>query len=492
MLTGSVWLIGLRWAVRLTGVISTLVLARLLSPSDFGVVAIAMIVVGMFEVLSWNGQELAIIRHTTAIPDHYNTAWTISALIGVVIAAGIILVAPLTKNYFHDDRAIAVMRWLAIRPLLSGLENVGTVDFQRDLRFDRVFGYNFYAKVIAFFVTITAAALLRNYWALVIGTLTGQSARTILSYLLHPYRPAFSLSKRVEIWSFSIWSFTRAVGSYFITQIDVIAVGGTNGSAAMGRYTVAKDVASSPVDELNEPVSAVLFPVMARYQSDPVQLRNLYLRTLGWAAIIGASAGPGVMMVAQDMIRLILGAKWYDTIPLIGWLALTAGASALTNSSYTVLDILGIPHVGARLQWIRVLLLAALLLPIAWFSHSLMAIAQARLAVSLIFIPTLLLSVGVYVSVSWKQYLAVLWRPILAGFVMCAVLYGINFVVPPLAPLRLAIDVFLGAVIFGLALLALWSWSGRPASPERDILTLYEGLRARLVLTRDRGSKRAQ
>src|SRR5215469_8360793 len=193
MFTGSVWLIGLRWAVRLTGVISTLVLARLLSPSDFGVVAIAMVIVGMFEVLSWNGQELAIIRHDTPTPDHYNTAWTISALIGVVIAVGIVLVAPLTKNYFHDDRSIAVMRWLAIRPLLSGLENVGTVDFQRDLRFDRVFGYNFYAKVIAFFVTITAAALLRNYWALVIGSLTGQSARTILSYVLHPYRPAFSL-----------------------------------------------------------------------------------------------------------------------------------------------------------------------------------------------------------------------------------------------------------------------------------------------------------
>src|SRR6201996_9212138 len=91
MLNGSIWLIGLRWAVRLTGVISTLVLARLLSPSDFGVVAIAMVVVGMFEVLSWNGQELAIIRHDTPNRDHYNTAWTISALIGAVIALAIVL-----------------------------------------------------------------------------------------------------------------------------------------------------------------------------------------------------------------------------------------------------------------------------------------------------------------------------------------------------------------------------------------------------------------
>jgi hypothetical protein len=100
--------VGLRWAVRPTGVISVLILPAAASFQRFWVVVIAIVVLVLFKVLmSWNGQELAIIRHTTAIPDHYNTAWTISALIVVVIAARIILVAPLAKIYFHGDRAPA-------------------------------------------------------------------------------------------------------------------------------------------------------------------------------------------------------------------------------------------------------------------------------------------------------------------------------------------------------------------------------------------------
>ena len=127
------------------------------------------------------------------------------------------------------------------------------MDFRRDLRFDRVFGYNFYAKLFSFTVTIVLAVVLRNYWALVAGILCGQLARTVLSYILHPYRPRISFAKMSEIWSFSIWTFVRSIGSYFITQVDVIAIGGVAGATSMGRYTVAKDVASSPTDEMVSP-----------------------------------------------------------------------------------------------------------------------------------------------------------------------------------------------------------------------------------------------
>src|SRR3974390_726878 len=95
MLRGSAWMIGLRWAVRLIGVISTIVLARLLTPNDFGVVAIAMIVVGMFEMLSAPGQGAAIIRHRDPTRDHYDTAWTIYVAVGLAVGAAIYLVAPL-------------------------------------------------------------------------------------------------------------------------------------------------------------------------------------------------------------------------------------------------------------------------------------------------------------------------------------------------------------------------------------------------------------
>src|SRR3954451_25056865 len=117
MLRGSAWMIGLRWAMRLIGVVSTLVLARLLTPDDFGVVAIAMVVVGMFEMLGDTGQGAAIIRHRNPTRDHYDTAWTIYVAVVIALGAGIYMIAPLTNIYFHDERASLVMQCLSIRPV---------------------------------------------------------------------------------------------------------------------------------------------------------------------------------------------------------------------------------------------------------------------------------------------------------------------------------------------------------------------------------------
>jgi lipopolysaccharide exporter len=183
--------------------------------------------------------------------------------------------------YFHDQRAVLVMQCLSVRAILGGLENVGVLDFKRDLRFGSVFGYTFYAKAISFAVTISLAFLWRNYWALVAGMICSQAARTILSYMMHPYRPRHSLARFSEIYGFSLWVFIRSIGAYLQSQIDAIAVGGATGASSMGRYTVAKDLGSSPTDEIVTPVITVLFPVMAKYQHDPVQLRELSLRVLG-------------------------------------------------------------------------------------------------------------------------------------------------------------------------------------------------------------------
>jgi O-antigen/teichoic acid export membrane protein len=263
MLHGSFWMISLRWALRLTGVVSTVFLARLLSPADFGVVAAAMIVVGMLEMFNQTGQRLVLIRIPEPTREHYDSAWTISVLIGLVVGGAIFLVAPLTPAYFHDPRTVVVMQCLALRAVLGGLENIGIVDFRRNLQFDRFFWYNVYAKFVSFVVALTVAVVVRNYWALVAGILSAAMATTVLSFTMSAYRPRFSFTRVGEIWGFSIWALIRSIAFYFNGQIDLLAIGGFAGSARMGGYAVAHDVASSPTDEINNPMVAVLFPVMA-------------------------------------------------------------------------------------------------------------------------------------------------------------------------------------------------------------------------------------
>jgi O-antigen/teichoic acid export membrane protein len=472
MLRGSAWMIALRWAVRLIGVAGTVILARLLTPTDFGVVAIAMVVVGLFEMLNMTGQGLAIIRHENPTREHYDSAWTISALIGFGIALAVFAIAPLTQAYFHEPRAVAVMQCLGLRAALGGVENIGVVDFRRDLRFERFFLYNVVTRILQFALTVGLALALHSYWALVAGILVGQLSRTVLSYFVHPYRPRLSFIRTAEIWSFSIWTFARSVASYLQTQIDNIAIGGLLGATAMGRYTVAKDVATAPTTEITEPMLLALFPVMAIVRGDLAELRKLYLRTLGWAAIISASTGVGVMLVAPDLVKVVLGPKWIDATPILGWLALNGCTIALQGGAYTILDVLGLPHIGARMQWLRLAAYSIAIIAVAWLVQDLVAIAAARVAISALLIPTVFLTVGRRVSVTAGDYASVLWRPFMAAGAMALAVLAINSVLAVSSVLRLGIDVLVGAAAYGAALLMLWILSGRPETAERDVITL--------------------
>ncbi|MEO8301206.1 MAG: lipopolysaccharide biosynthesis protein [Rhizomicrobium sp.] len=469
MLNGALWMIALRWAIRLTGLVSTVILARLLMPSDFGIVAMAMIVVSTLEIFNQTGQKLVLIRMENPTKDHFDTAWTVSFLIGLAIAVAILAASPLAELYFHEPKVEPVMQCLALRAIMGGLENIGTVNFRRDLKFNSFFAYNVYPKLISFTVTVALAFMLRNYWALVAGILIGQFALIVLSYIMHPHRPRFTLSKMRDIWSFSIWTFFRSIGYYLNGQIDQIVVGGFGGAALMGRYAVATDVAQSPGREINEPMVAVLYPVMSRLQDDMPALRDVYLKTLGWTAFICAATGVGVALVAPDMQQLVLGDKWAGIAPLMSWLAIGGAISGLSSGAYSLFDALNQPRIGARMIWVRLFILGAAIVPVAFWTKSLIDIAICRAVGEALFLPGLFHAVHRLANISFMHYLKTLYRPFLASLLMAIVVLGTNMTLPISGNYRLAIDIGLGAAVFLAGTWLLWRAAGRPRTPEADV-----------------------
>jgi O-antigen/teichoic acid export membrane protein len=466
MLRGSVWTVGVRWTIRMTGVVSTVVLARLLTPSDYGVVAIAMIIATAIEAFAQTGQHLALIRHPAPTHAHYDAAWTMQVLIGFALGAVVSLSAPFATLYFHEPRATLVLHVVAFRTVLSGFENIGVVNFRKNLRFDKQFWYNVVPTFASFVVALTGAFVLRNYWALVAGIMTRQVASLALGYIMEPFRPRFSFGKVSEIWSFSIWTLIRSIGANFNSSLDKFAIGGFAGAASMGRYEVASDVAVSPSAEVNAPMITVLFPVMARVQHDPEKRRGLYLRVLYWSALICTSTSIGVAMVSSDMVDLVLGSKWHDVKPLMPWLALAFGILGLSDSVYPTFDILGRPDYSARLQWSRFAALLVCVFPVAYLLHSLRAVAITRFVVTCFITPTLFATLARSLDIRFREFAATLWRPVAAGLTMGGVLAGINLALPFAGPLRLGIDVASGVATYTAVLMLTWRLSGKPDGPE--------------------------
>ena len=124
---GSVWTIGARWSMRGIGLVNTIILARLLSPADFGIVAMALVAVGLVQVFSESGQTFAVIRHADPTDEHFDTAWTMSVCAGAIVAVVLVGLAPLAGWYFHEPDVVPVIRVIALAPLIEGFANVGAV-----------------------------------------------------------------------------------------------------------------------------------------------------------------------------------------------------------------------------------------------------------------------------------------------------------------------------------------------------------------------------
>ena len=205
----------MRWTDRSIAFVSTLILARLLVPADFGVIVMASLFIGLADVFFELGVNVALIQNRTPSQEHYDTAWTLRIIQTTLAAIVVVIAAPLAATYFNDPRVTLVVQVLAVSLVLSGLENIGVVTFQKEMQFGKEFQFLFCKRIVGFIVTIVAAWFIRSYWALVIGALTGRTFGVALSFVMHPMRPRLGLEKFREIFSVSQWVLVRSIGGYF-------------------------------------------------------------------------------------------------------------------------------------------------------------------------------------------------------------------------------------------------------------------------------------
>jgi len=462
---GGAWMVGLRWAIRGLGLLSTFVLARLLSPGDFGLVAMAMLVVGLVEVLGETGQTLALIRLPAPSRAHYDSAWTL----GVIVAAALTLllwaVAPLAPWYFHAPRATRLIDVLALRVLIGGFENIGVVAFRKELRFGLDFRLQILQRLATVALTIACALWFRDARALVAGIVGGQAFGVALSYRLHPYRPRLCMTRIGELLGFSGWMLAVHVAQYVQDKADEMVVGGVASPSAMGLYNVSADTATAPTVEVVLPVTRALFPVFARISADAKAVRAAYLDVFAVACMVSVATGAGMALVAGDFVAVALGAQWAAAVPLVRILAIGGGLYGIMQASIPVLSATGHARLSAALTTTRALALVPGLVAAGVFG-GIQTVAWTRVAITLAFLPGMLLAITRVLPVTLADLAARGWRPLAAAVPMTGCVALVHARLPELAWLRLLLDAGAGAASYATALLALWALAGSPAGPE--------------------------
>jgi len=200
---GTKWYTAMRWSIRGLGFISSAILARLLLPEEFGLVAIVMVICGFIVIIFDFGVNWALVQNSKATDDHFDTAWTLRLIESLAIAALLGGFSTLIASSYGDIRIEVICQILAVGTVIRGFENIGTVKFLKDMRYSKDFLYNVLPKVVSTFITIGLAFYYKSYMALVLGTVLHNIVVVVISYLIVSYRPKFSFKKLSDIWGFS-------------------------------------------------------------------------------------------------------------------------------------------------------------------------------------------------------------------------------------------------------------------------------------------------
>lgn len=471
MAHGAAWMVLFKLLERSLGAISTLILVRLLTPGDFGMVAMAMSFIAMSELFAAFGFEVALIQNQDAPEEHYHTAWTLNAAMRLGIMALMVALAGPVAHFYRQPQLYWVVLALSLVSPIGALENIGVVAFQKELNFRREFAFRLNRKLVGFAVVVPLAFWLHSYWALVWGTLAGRLAATVMSYRMHPFRPRFSLAGTHTLFRFSKWMLLSNFLGFVRTRASDFVIGRMLGPATLGLYNVGAEFANLPTTELGAPINRALLPGFAQIGNHRAGLSSAYVNAVGFVAMIVVPAAAGIFSVASFLVPVVLGERWFGTAPVLRLLALNGAMSVIEGAIYTLLIAVGFPRDLTRINVVSAAALVALMVSLVG-PFGVVGAAYACLGSSLSVAPFYFYHLHKHTGIGITDFFRATARSFAASgvmvFVLWVILPGHASAIPVrLATIWLAAGVGIGAVTYVLVLMLLWVASGRPDGAER-------------------------
>jgi O-antigen/teichoic acid export membrane protein len=289
------------------------VLARLVSPADFGVVNAVMIVVGFSAIFSRVGLGPALVQRKELRPAHVATAYVASPAIGVAVGLVIWLSAPLVARLFRMEGAEPMLRALALVFPIKGLGVIGESLLERDLRFRLLANLDVASFGVGYGAVGVITALLGwGAWALVAANLGESVVKTIAVMVLRPPPRRLHVERQAfgELLHFGGGFTLGRYFNYIALQGDNLVVGRWLGPVALGLYGRAYQLMANPASLFGDVLDKVLFPTLARVQDEPARLRETYRRGVTLIALIILPSSVILFLLAPELIRLVLGPEW--------------------------------------------------------------------------------------------------------------------------------------------------------------------------------------
>jgi O-antigen/teichoic acid export membrane protein len=316
---------GIKWSAislfarRGLSLVTTIVLARLLAPADFGLVAMAAVVIGFIEMFKDLGTAAAVIQRKNLSQGLLASIFWLNAGFGLAAAMVLYLLAPLLGAFYREPEVIPIMQVLSLSFLLSGLSNVQMSLLERNLEFDKLARIEISTSLFASLVGITAAFLGHGAWSLVYQMLAGNFLATLLLWVGSRWRPSwqFDWAGIRSVMDFSLNLTAASIINYFTRNADKLLIGRFLGSQDLGYYDLAYRLMQFPLQGISAVIGRVMFPLYSRMQDDAGQFGRIYLKVASAIALISFPLMLGLMALAGPFMLTLFGPAWIPVIPLL-------------------------------------------------------------------------------------------------------------------------------------------------------------------------------
>lgn len=429
----------------------TVLVIRILTPDDYGLMAMAMLFVSFLALTNELGMGAVLVQRRELDEDVKAKVFALTLLVNGSFYFAIFSAAPWLATFFEEDRLSLVLRVLSIQFLISAFEIVPLAQLEREMDFKRKSLVYLAANATGGIVTLGCALAGFGVWALVCGSLWISVGRTVGTNLVSPFLrlPKFQFAGMRDLFTFGGLVMTERVLWFLYTQADIFIVGKLLGKTLLGYYSVAMNLASLIMHKTGGVLYEVAFPTFSRAQSESDVANAFFLKGVRVMSFLSFPVFFGIASVAPEIVTVLLGDRWEPAAPILTVLSLVMPLRMISNLLPPVLQGLGRPEISVTNLGIALLLMpAAFALGTLW---GLIGVALAWLICFPVVFLVMLHRTGKVLGIRLSAFLTAMWGPCLASALMyLAVVAGREWLGEAMHPvLRFGSLIILGAATYG-------------------------------------------
>lgn len=450
---------GVKWTTVSAAVASIMqliqiaILARFLDKDAFGLMAMALFVIGISQIFIDMGISNAIIHKQEVNKKQLSTLYWLNIFIGIVIFLFVIGISPLVAYLYDTPELKPVIMWIAVSFLILPWGQQFDTLLRKDMKFKSLALRDVLAKSAGLVISVVLAYLGYGVYALVFANLASAIASVVLLTIIGVkyYRPRFVFSikslKNQGFFSFGLYQMGEKIINYFNSNFDTILIGKILGMESLGLYNIAKQLVMKPFQILNPIITKVAFPTFAKVQNDTLRLKNMYLKVIRLLSSANSPIYILMILLAKPIILLFFGSDWIEAVPIFQVLAVGTLFISIGN------PVGSLQLAKGRADWGFYWNLGMLaIMPLTIWSGSFYGLIGIAVALAVFYI------IGTYI-LSWKlfilpltqsKYVEYIWsfsKPILLSIISAILPYLIlNFI----SSLNIYIELIVGILIYGL------------------------------------------